>query len=256
VTVNLTSSNQGIVCTAQDIVDAALQEINITAQGEKSNYEDSAWGLQKLQRELDQMNAREEIIFSHAFTLFTLIGNHGPHTIGPGGDFNIPTRPVKIPSATFVLGGSSGNPVDSPIKMKDADWWAANPVKSLLSSITTHLYYDPASPLGNLNFWPICTVANPVRLEMWNSLAQALSLNSVLGFPQGYWDAIVYDLAVRLCPSFEKGVPPDLREQWNRAMRIIEANNDEPPRIDTDSGMPNSRKGGRPDWNFLTGMRE
>ena len=30
----------------------------------------------------------------------------------------------------------------------------------------------------------------------------------------------------------------------------------DPPRIDTDSGMPNSGGEGRPDFNFLTGLRE
>jgi hypothetical protein len=256
VTVQLTATNQAIVASGQDIVDAALQEINVTAAGEPSDPQDSAWGLQKLQRLIDQWNARRELIFSVGFYVYNLIANHYPHTIGPQGDFNVPLRPVTVVSASFILNSGSNNPVDTPIKIRSSDWWAANPLKTLTSSICTELYYDPATPLGNLNFFPICNIANPVRLEVWNSLAQAISLNSKLGFAQGYWDAVVTDLAVRLCPSFEKSVSPDLREQWNRAMRIIEANNDKPPIINTDEGMPTSRRGGRPDFNFLTGMRE
>lgn len=249
--------NQGVSASAADVVLSALLEINAVAAGEALTAQDLALGLEKLQRAIDQHNARGDLIFSHSFTLFNLIPNHAPHTIGPGGDFNAPLRPVKILSAAFVLNSTSSNPVDAPfINIRDHDWWASNPLKSLTNSIVSDLYYDPASPLGNLNFYPICNVANPVRLETWNSLNQALTAQTQLGFVQGYWEAIITDLAVRCCPAFEKSVSPDLREQWNRAMRIIEGNNDGPPRIDVTGGMPSARRGGRPDFNFLTRMRE
>lgn len=256
-TVVFTAANQSVSALASDIVSSALFELGVQTAGEPIEPQDAAWGLEKLQRLIDQWNARRELIFSHSFTQFNLQANHGPHTIGPGGDFNMPTRPVRIVSASFILNSTSNTPVDSPfLNIRDSDWWARNPLKTLTSSIVTDLYYDPASPLGACNFYPICNVANPVRLETWNSLQQALTLQTSLGLPQGYWDAIVTDLAVRSAPSFGKAVSADLRDQWNRAMRIIEANNDKPPRIQTDSAMPSARSGGRPDFNFLTGMRE
>lgn len=251
------SNNQAVVAAASEVVTSALMEIGVVAQGEQPAAEDSAWGLEKLQRTIDQWNARREVVFSTSFNLYTLKPNHGPHTIGSGGDFDVPVRPVRIESAAFILNAGSANPVDAWIDVsRDDDWWAANPLKSLISSIVTDLYYDAAGGLGNLNFFPICNIANPVRLQTWASLSQAVSLNSKLGFVQGYWEAIVADLAVRLAPSFQATVSPELREQWNRAMRIIEANNNKPPRIETNAGMPSSGRGGRPDFNFLTGMRE
>ena len=255
-TVVFSPANQATTALASDIVRSALLELGVMSQDEKLLPQDGAWGLEKLQRAIDQHNARREMIYSINFQLFTLIGNHAPHTIGPNGDFNVPIRPTTIKSATFILAGSAGNPVDMPVQVKDHDWWAANPVKSLQSSIVTHLYYDPAAPLGNLNFWPICTLSNQVRLELWNSISQAISLNTTLAQPQGYWEALVTDLAVKLAPSYTRAVSAELRDAWNRAMRIIEENNYEPPRMETDNSMPNSRKAGRPDFNFLTGLRE
>lgn len=236
-----------------------MREIGYLGASETPAAEDADWCLEKLQREIDQFNARRELIFSVGFQLFTMKANHTPHTIGPGGDFNIPVRPTTIAGWSFILNGSSANPVDVPGYVRDDDWWQNNPLKSLASEISTDLYYSPDSPLGNLYFFPICNRANPVRLEIWSSLPQAVSLDTVLGFPQGYWDAVVLDLAVRICPSFEKSVSSDLREQWNRAMRIIEANNDGPPRIETNcGGMPETkaRNDSRPDFNFLTGLRD
>ncbi|HZW05390.1 MAG TPA: hypothetical protein VFF58_00650 [Candidatus Nitrosotalea sp.] len=239
-----------------DLIKSALLELGVIAAGEPLLPEDAGWGLEKLQRNIDQINARQDLVFAHSFTLFNLLANHAPHTIGPGGDFAVPARPVAIVSATFVLNSSSAQPIDRPINIRDEDWWALNPTKSLVSSIVTDLFYSPDQPLGTLNFFPICNVVNPVRLEMWVALAQALTLQTQLGFVQGYWEAIVLDLAVSLCPSYEKSASPELLGRWNRAMRIIEANNNKPPRIDTSGGMPSTRKGGRPDFNFLTGMRE
>jgi hypothetical protein len=257
-TISFSPNNAAVVATPADLIYSALLEGGIIAAGEKLQAQDAAWGLEKLQRVLDQTNARREMIYSHSFLLFNLQANHSPHTIGPNGDFNLPIRPVKIISAAFLLNSGGGQPVDSPfLNIRDDDWWAQNPLKSLTSSVVTDLYYDAASPLGNCNFFPICQGANPVRLEIWASLAQAVALQTKLGFVQGYWDWIVTDLAVKLCPSYNRQVPADLREQWNRASRIVQANNDGPPQISTNGGgMPSSRRGGRPDFNFLTGMRE
>jgi hypothetical protein len=253
----LTPGNAAVQVTPQRLITSALMEPGILAAGEKLSAQDGAWGLEKLQRLIDQFNARRELIFSVGFNLFTTVANLAPHTIGPGGNFNVPIRPVQIISASFLLNTGSNNPVDTPIRIRDEAWWAANPLKSLTSSIITDLYYDPAPQLGNLNLYPICNVANPVRLEYWNSLPQAVNLQTVLGFVQGYWDAIVLDLAVRLCPSYNRPVPADLQKQRDAAMSAIFANNDKAPRINTESsGMPSARRSGRPDFNFLTGMRE
>lgn len=251
-TVAFTNTNNAVSALASDIIQGALEEIGVLAEGEKVSAGDLSVAMPRLQRWVDQVNARRELIFSISFDQFMLTPNHAPHTIGPNGDFNIPLRPVRIMSAAFLL-NSGSQTVDMPIRVKDEQWWAANPVKSLQTSIVTHLYYDPASPLGNLNFWPICTLANPVRLELWNSIAQPISPTVALSLPPGYWDAMVLSLARRLCPVFNRSFSPDLKEMWNHAMRIIEGNNDKPPRINLDIGNPNSRRGGKPDFNFLVG---
>ncbi len=256
-TTTFSNANNAASVLASDIVQGALEEIGVLAEGEKVSAGDLSVALPRLQRWIDQVNARRELIYSISFLQFNLLPNHAPHTIGPNGDFNMPLRPVRIIGANFILSAGSSNPIDSPvIRIMDADWWQRNPTKSLQSSIVTHLYYDPATPLGNLNFWPICNIANPVRLEVWNSIAQPISPNASLFLPPGYWDATVLSLARKLCPVFNKPFSPDLKEMFNQAMRVIEANNNAPPRIDTDAGSPNNRKGGRPDFNFLTGLRE
>ena len=193
-----------------DVITSANLEINNIGAGETLDANDASWGLEKLQRLIDKLNAVRQAIFGVTFSLFTLIPNQPPHTIGPGGDFNVAFRPVRIPSANFILNaGNPTNAVDSPwLHIQDSDWWAALPTKSLTSSVVVDLYYDPAVPLGNLNFWPIW-VTSPTHLsdlEMWTNISYPLTTETMLPFPAGLLGCD--------CAQSRAG---DVFGEWNRA---------------------------------------
>jgi hypothetical protein len=253
-TVTFSAGNNAVSVAPSDLIQSAGLEAAIFGAGDRLTPQDLAWGLEKLQRLIDSYAAIRDLIFNVSFSLFNLQANHSPHTIGPGGDFNVPIRPTKIVSANFVLNGSSANPVDSPrLRIRDNQWWAAQPLKSLVSSICTDLFYDPAVPLGNCNFWPICNTVAPARLELWSSLPQAIDLQTQMAFPQGYWDLIVKNLAVELCSSYDKDPKPVLVQSAQRALSTVIGNNSEPPRIRTDASMPGTSG---LHYNFLTGLNE
>lgn len=255
----VTFSGSSVSALASDIIQSAAYEIGVWSPGEAVPLGEQTWVLEKLQRIIDQWNAARELIFASSFTLYTIPANTSPITIGPTGDLNTGPaaqyRPVEIPSASFVLNPGTSNPVDLPIRMRTNDWWAANPLKSMTNSIITDLYYSADLPNGSLFFYPTCNVGAAVRLEQWSSLAQAVTLATQLGFVQGYWEALILDLALSLCPGFEKQPSAVLVQRRQQAMKIILGNNDKPPIIDTSSGMPGTRGDGRPDFNFLTGER-
>jgi hypothetical protein len=256
----VTFSGSSVTARAADIIQSAGYEIAAFSPGEAVSAAEALWGLEVLQRIIDQWNAKRALIYSVGFTEYNLTPNLGPHTIGPTGNFNTGPaaqyRPVEVASVSFVLNPGADNPVDLPVRMRDKNWWAANPLKSLTSSIITDCYYEPASPDGNLNFYPICNTNGVVRLEQWSSLTQALALQTQLALVQGYWEALVTTLALALCPSFEKQPSPVLVARQAAAIKAIFENNDAAPRIETNSGMPGTAGTGRPDFNFLTGMRE
>ncbi len=242
-----------------DLVQSAGYEIGAFSPGEQVSAADALWALEVLQRIIDQWNAKRAMIFSSGFYTYNLIANLAPHTIGPGGTFDTgpaaETRPVRIASASFVLNPGGSTAVDVPINIRSKDWWAGNPLKGMLSNIITDLYYDPAEPLGNLNFFPVPNVAGVVRLEMWNPLTQAVALNTTLAMAPGYWEALVTTLALALCPSLERDPNPILVSRQAVAIKTIFENNVPVPRIDTSSGMPGTSEAGRPDFDFLTGLK-
>jgi hypothetical protein len=252
-----TNNSNTVTVAASELIKTALLKLAVQAPGEPLNAEDGATGLEELQRGIDSFNARREMIFNVSFTRYVMKANHTPHTIGPGGDFQATTRPVEIVGAAFLLNPNTPQEVDAPINLRDDDWYREVPLKSLTSVISTDLYYSPDQPLGNCYFYPICTLANPVRLELWGQLAQPIDLNTKLGFVQGYWDTIIHDLAFRLAPTYNRPISAELGEGFKRAMKVVQANNNEPPRISTrGGGLPSTRRTGRPDFNFLTGLKE
>lgn len=243
------TSPNSITVKALDIVTAALLEINAIAAGESPDAADAAWALQKLQRLIDRYNARRPMIYNVNFSVFTLQTNHQPHTIGQSGDFDCSQRPVQLVGASLIFTGG----VERPIVLRDDQWWGDKSLKTLTSTLPTDVYYSPDWPLGNLYFWPIPTQANQVRLEAWSVLAQMPLLTTSFSMPPAYWDAIVYPLAISLCPSFDRQPNALLLELERKAVMAVQINNGGSPRISTtDSGMPN-KAGSKNTFNYQTG---
>lgn len=254
---SFTTNDSAVSAKASELYTSAFREIGIGAPGEALSAEDAAWGLEKLQRLIDRINAREAMIYNVNFSLFTLPTNKQPVTIGPGGDFDIPQRPVKIVSATLVL--SSTNPaVEYPLPVRDNQWWRSQAVKGLVSMLPESIYYSPDTPLGNLYPWPIPSQQNQIRLESWVNLIQAVDANTVLAMPPAYWDFIVLQLATDLAPSYDEetlqkaaALAPQLRE----AKKILQANNIKSPRMSTAEAGQSPRDGRRSNFNYYTGQR-
>jgi hypothetical protein len=251
-----TAGNSAVSAKASDLILSALLEANILSPGEGVPGDQSAWLLEKLQRLIDLFNAKSELIYNVTFGRFTLQANHSPHTIGPAGDFNVTQRPVRIISAALVLTGSTV--IDIPLNVRDEDWWAGQAIKGSSSTLPTDVFYSLDNPLGQLNFWPVPSSVNDVRLEYWTNLTQAVDMNTSIAMPPAYWEALVLKLAVSLCPSYEKEPSVALIANAREAMMAIKSNNSSSPRMSTrQAGMPrsNAQTSVRPGFNFLTGGR-
>ena len=164
-------------------------------------------------------------------------------------------RPVKVESASIVL--NNLNPlVKVPLHVRDADWWAANSVPTITSSIPTDLYYDPQQPNGNLYLWPMQIQNYGLELVVWTNLAGIPSLSYPFYLPQGYEDAITYSLAESLVPSYQ--VPSSIAAQVTKLarekrMRLFSLNAKSPTMVTRDVGIPDQSTN-RPYFNWRNGM--
>lgn len=243
-----------ITTTSLQLIEDAMQEIGALASGETPSNDDQAFVLRKLQRLLDRYNAREEMVYCTNFTVFTLPTNKQPISIGPvAADLEVGQRPVDIETIGLILQNSSPSQVEIWLNKRDKDWWAQQRVKNLVSDLPTDFYYEPDWPNGNLFLWPIPTGANSLIIQSRIVLTQITGYNSPFTLPPGYWDAIVYPLAVSLCPAFERQASADLLRLSMESIKAVQGNNIKSPRGQTgDAGMPGV--GNRGDFNYLSGQ--
>jgi hypothetical protein len=243
-----------ITVTALKIITAAGKEIGAYAAGEQIPIGDAADLLEKLQRVIDTFNARDPMIYNVNFQTFTIIPNTQPITIGPGQMFDVNQRPRDIISASVILNNTQPTQVEIRLNIRDQQWWANQIVKNLTSTYPTDLYYSPDWADGGIYLWPIPTQANAILLQIPLVLGEYTSYAQQFSMPPGYWDAIVYSLAVALGPMYERPISADLLRLRTEAIKAMQSNNIASPRgITADAGMPGTRQRGG-DFNYISGL--
>ncbi len=250
----MTAANS-ITVKVLDIIKASMQEIGALAGGEQPSNDDQVWVLQKLQRLIDRYNARQPMVYNVNFATYTILANTNPVTIGPGGDIDVNQRPIDILTMALFLNYNS-TPVKLNLNKRDQQWWAAQTIPSLTSSVTTDFYYSPDWPLGNIYLWPIDTVTADYQIQSQLVLTQAKNYSDNFTMPPAYWDAIVYPLAISLCPSFQRSASPELVQLAAQSIKAIQVNNISSPRLSSDAPSGKGVNDARPDYSFLTGMMQ
>lgn len=177
--------------------------INAIASGEELSGAEIQDALVVLNQMMDAWSAQRLMIFTLARQLFALQAGKQTYTLGTGGDWNYP-RPSEIPFWSCVSNQNPVQPLElaAPRLLTDAEWQAI-PVKSTAGSLPTALYDDGGFPFRNLSVYPVPTDNTPqIALYMWTSLQQFADLNTDYTFPNGYLEAIKYNLAVRLAAEW------------------------------------------------------
>lgn len=241
--------------TFRTIATEAAQELGAIAAGEVLDAADASVILGKIRRLLNNWNADRRAVYATAFDTYTLVPNTSPHTIGPSGaTWTATIRPVSLEGANLVL-SNGGTPTNLQIKVRDAQWWLAQTVPTIATTVPTDVYYQPDWPNGKLYFWPVPTAAYDVQLMTRVLLNDVPDLDTTFTLPPGYHDAIVLS-TTEACTGnlFGVALTPDLVQKAREARSRIFDNNDTDPRLKTkDSGMQAS-SGRRGDFNFWSGQ--
>lgn len=252
--------------TALDLITDAFIEIGACPPGENPSPEEAQWGLRQLNDLIDMWQAQERYVYSYAFTIFDILVQPNPQTLGPSGTATFSTgnqpRPVKLVSAAQLL-NTSGTLVDLPINIRDHVWWANQQTKEITTNIVTDVFYDPTNPDGSLYLWPVPNAQAQLRLQFWQTVSQFVSVQDPIGgpggpgtLPQAYRAALKFTLAEMLLPGSNREAHPVLARKALFARSAVFGNNAKSPRMSTrDSGMPRAgaKTGTRGDFNWETG---
>lgn len=242
-----------------DIVRMAMVEIGVLDPRENPDGQEALTCQYKLNRLIDSWNADSRFIYANKFFTGLLTPNLQPHSIGPSGTVNfnqaagINQRPVKIETANILLDANATPPfintgtvrVRVNVHQDKGAWWASQLAPGIESVLPTDMYYEPDWPNGSMFLWVVPTVAYPLELLIWTVLAQYAMTDNVF-LPPGYLDALVYDLAKSIAPSFDVPWPPILEDLRRTALRRIQGPNVAAPALGTrDAGLPGKTTGTR-----------
>lgn len=222
-----------------DVCDQALRKIGVVGQGAKMRayqLQDAVFNLNLI---LDSWNVDGNMIFSQTIQEFPVSNGTVSYTFGPGGDWDVPTRPVEIEYASFVLTTSTPH-IYLPMDILSAQEWSSIHLIQVPTSVSNKIYVDQNWPLANAYIWPQSTTSQFVRLTYWNPLNSNLLSTDTFSMPPAYARGLILDLAMNLAPNYGKDIPQDLAGIVNSLKKQITNANLQPNRLvyDVPTGNP------------------
>jgi len=182
--------------TVNEIIKDSLLDIGAIGVGETPDDDTIQHALRVLRKMINGWSNKRQIIYFSTTENFTLTGA-ASYTIGSGGDFNA-VRPVKIQGAYTRSSG-----VDNTLKIIDEAQWREITLKGTVAP-SSWLWYSPEYPLGKIYIYPL--EGGTIYLHSLKHLTDYTALTTTLSLPEGYEEAIQYNLALRLAPGYGKGV--------------------------------------------------
>lgn len=201
--------------TRDQILTAAIRKLGVLAEGQSPSAQNLADGQVALNSTIAELRsvgmplwARNEYTFTPTTTTYT---------IGVGYTLNTPA-PIKLLQA--VLTSSSNTKIDMEVVARDD--FVVLPSNSSGSPLKVN--YRPGINSGTLSFWPAppSTNTDTVTLIYQRPYEYFTAATETLDFPEEWYNAIIYKVAVLLAPEW--GIPlPDRQQLQSEAKQYKEA---------------------------------
>jgi hypothetical protein len=241
-----------MIIQVQQLIETALQDIGAVAKSEIPTSDEMTDGLTKRGLMIDAWSVRSLMVLGAVLEGFPLTPGKSAYTIGLGGDFNT-SRPSSVTDAYI----RDGNGSDTPVDILTSDEFYALGDKAIATGRPQGLWLDPgltqaANPLGVINLYPAPDPSTPYTLYAGEqkALTEFANLTDAVTFQPAYYEALEYNLAVRLWPQYHdsgKPIESDLKILAAEAVRTIETMNAK--RVTATIEAPGKRSG----YNVYTG---
>ena len=223
--------------TVRDLITDAMIQIGALDPSEAIDAAPAAAALRELNRMVSSWSNESLMIYTVDRTVFNLVGGTQSYTLGVGGTFNTPypVRPGQINLVSVVVNG-----VEIPIEVINDEQWRDITVKTVTSTFPLRVWANGNHPLDVLYFWPVPTLSNQLIMSVWGQITAFPDINQTVTLPQGYEDAIVANLALRLSPGYGIQPSPVLTQIAQSAKARIKAMNWEPTFRTVDTALQGS----------------
>ena len=216
--------------TVLDLIKSSLKLIGVVSSDEDVSAADAASALTVYNIMLDQWRNEKLMVYSMLSEMFPLTSNVASYTIGAGGTFNT-VRPLKIEKAMIRYGN-----LDFELEIIPFDRYAELIYKTIASTYPTKLWYNPSYPLGTITLYPVPSATSlQISVVQRIAAAGATSIADSISFPEGYLQALRYNLAVELAPEYGAPVSALVGTQAAKAKAILKSTNQEDVLMECDA---------------------
>jgi hypothetical protein len=132
----------------------------------------------------------------------------GPTAAGPGSF--VGARPVFVEASQVQSPGSSEY---LPLNLLDRTKWGAIRDKGATCSangVPQDIFINMQYPNLDFHLWPVPSNTCTVWLSTWELLQQFVTVFDTISLPPGYEEALMWNLALELCSSYDMAPPPTL----------------------------------------------
>lgn len=215
------------MATARDIIESALREIGVLAEGEAASSSGASTGLTRLNRFIDRLNTERLAVYTVTRTAgLTITANDGEYSVGgSGADWNVGERPVYIDRIGFIDTDTDPDTEYSMHRLTEQEYQNITQ-KARTSAFPQAYYYNPTMTTATITLWPVPTDANLEGVVYhWAQLSQLSSLDATVSLPPGYEEMLVTNLALLLCPSYSRTPHPVLVETARKSLSDVKRRN-------------------------------
>jgi hypothetical protein len=230
--------------TARDLIQDAFENIGILAEGEAMSADAAQKGLRTLNQMISSWNTQNQTVLGIQIEELSLVIGQTSYTMGSGGDLDT-TIPIYTDCAFIKLSDN----IEYPIEVIDNKKYGDLILKTEQSSIPRQIYIDKGYPLKTIKIYPKPSQTSTLILHNYKQITSFSGLASLANLPQGYEEAITYNLSIRLAPKYGKSISPEVSTIASQSLSNIKRVNSSMREAQLDPALASSRYG----FNWRTG---
>lgn len=208
------------MATVQTVINRSYRLLGVIASGEDPSTAETADALTALNSMLDGWMNDKLMAYSQQNITIPLVSGTASYTIGATGAAVTAAAPVKVDSA-FVR----KNNLDYNVEIIDDLKYNSIVAKTSISDIPEYLYFNGTNPNATVTLFPVPNEVNNLYLSVWTPYSAYAAATDTFSLPNGYEEAVAYNLALRLHPEFHSiqlnQAIPELARQTLAAIKRV-----------------------------------
>jgi hypothetical protein len=174
------------------------------AAGESMSPDDYATALVALNQVLGGLSTEKLAVYGLQHTQFPFTALLAGYTMGVGGTWATPARPVRVEAAT-ATSGSFRQPMDV---ITFSEYAAILDPMGTSAILPKKLAADNAYPLLNIRAWPVPAGGGMAEVHYWQAITNYVATTDNVDLPPGHERMLKFLLALDLATSY--GVPASI----------------------------------------------